>query len=77
MGDDGFRNAMIADNVGHVELGILSNPVCSGYGYEVGRLSQAVHDDPYRVVPTRGARQTHNEVHTVVFPFPLGNSQGL
>jgi hypothetical protein len=38
------------------ELGILSNSVCSGYGYEVGRLSQAVHDDPYRVIPTRGVK---------------------
>jgi hypothetical protein len=26
---------MIADNVGHIELGILFDPVCSGYGYEV------------------------------------------
>jgi hypothetical protein len=75
--DNCLRDAMIADNVGHIELGILSDPVCSGYEYEVDRLGQAVHDDPYRVVPTRGARQTHNEVHTDVFPFPLGNAQGL
>jgi hypothetical protein len=47
---------MIADNVGYVELGILSDPICRGYGYEVGRLSQAVHDDPYQVIPTRGVR---------------------
>jgi hypothetical protein len=38
--DDGLRDAMIANNVGHVELSILSDLVCSGYGYEVGRLSQ-------------------------------------
>jgi hypothetical protein len=25
----------------------------------------------------RGARQTHNEVHADVFPFPPGNAQGL
>jgi hypothetical protein len=35
IGDDSLRDAMIADNVGHVELGILSDPVCRGYGYEV------------------------------------------
>jgi hypothetical protein len=68
---------MIEDNIWHVELSILSDPVCGGYEYKVGRLSQAVHDDPYQVVPTRGARQTHNEVHADVFPFPLGNAQGL
>jgi hypothetical protein len=54
--DDGLRDAMIADNVGYVELGILSDPICRGYRYEVGRLSQAVHDDPYQVIPTRGVR---------------------
>jgi hypothetical protein len=43
---------MIADNMGYVDLGILSDPVCHGYGYEVSQLSQAVHDDPYRVIPT-------------------------
>jgi hypothetical protein len=36
IGDDGLRDTMIADNVGHVELGILSDPIYSGYGYEVG-----------------------------------------
>jgi hypothetical protein len=45
--DDDLRDAVIADNVGYVELSILSDPVCCGYGYEVGQLSQAVHDDPY------------------------------
>jgi hypothetical protein len=73
IGDDGLRDAVIADNVWYVELGILSDSVCSGYGYEVGRLSQAVYDDPYRVVPTWGARQTHNEVHVDVFPLSTEN----
>jgi hypothetical protein len=54
--DDGLRDAVIADNMGYVELDILSDPVYHGYGYEVGRLSQAVHEDPYRVIPTRGER---------------------
>jgi hypothetical protein len=35
IGDNGFWNTMIADNVQHVELGILSDPVCGGYGYKV------------------------------------------
>jgi hypothetical protein len=35
-----------------------------------------IHDDPYRVVPVEGVRQTHNEVHTDVFPFSHGNAQG-
>jgi hypothetical protein len=55
-GDDGLRDAVIADNVGYVKLGILSNHVCHGYGYEVVRLSQAVHNDSYRVIPMRGVR---------------------
>jgi hypothetical protein len=36
-----------------------------------------VPNDPYRVVPMRGVRQTHNEVHADVFLFPLWNTQGL
>jgi hypothetical protein len=75
--DDGLRDAMIADNVWYVKLGILTNPVSGGYGYKVGWLSQTLHDDPYRVVPRRGVRQTHNEVHTYVFSFSHGNAQGL
>jgi hypothetical protein len=54
--DDGLQDVVIADNVRYVELSILSDPVCRGYGYEVGRLSQAVHDDSYQVIPTRGVR---------------------
>jgi hypothetical protein len=36
IGDDGLRDAMIADNVGYIELSILFDHVCRGYGYEVG-----------------------------------------
>jgi hypothetical protein len=36
IGDDGLRDAVIPDNVGYVELDILSDPICCGYGYEVG-----------------------------------------
>jgi hypothetical protein len=34
--DDGLRDAIIVDNVGYVEFGILSDPICHGYRYEVG-----------------------------------------
>jgi hypothetical protein len=34
--DDGLWDAVIAENVGYVALDILSDPVCRGYGYEVG-----------------------------------------
>jgi hypothetical protein len=77
IGDDGLRDAVTVDNVWNVELDILSDHVYSGYVYEVDQLSQAVHDDPYWVIPTQGAKQTHDEVHTYVFPLPLGNAQGL
>jgi hypothetical protein len=43
----------------------------------MSRLGQTVHNDPYRVVPTRGASQTHDEVHADVFSLPLGNAQRL
>jgi hypothetical protein len=34
--DNGLWDAVIADNVGYVELGILFDPICRGHGYEVG-----------------------------------------
>jgi hypothetical protein len=77
IGDNCLWDTMIADNMRHIELGIQSDTVCSGYGYKVGWLSQAIHNDPYRVVPMRDAGQTHNEVYAYVFPFSLGNTQGL
>jgi hypothetical protein len=55
----------------------MSDPVCGGYRYKVSRLGLAVHSDPYQVVPTRGARQTHYEVHADIFQLPLGNAQRL
>jgi hypothetical protein len=35
IGDNGLQNTMILDNVRHVDLGILSDPVSGGYGYKV------------------------------------------
>jgi hypothetical protein len=34
--DDILWDAVMADNMRHVELGILSDSICSGDGYEVG-----------------------------------------
>jgi hypothetical protein len=36
IGDDDLQDAVIADNMRYVELGILFDPVCHGYGYKVG-----------------------------------------
>jgi hypothetical protein len=38
IGDDGLRDAMVVDNMGYVELGILFDPVWHGYGYEVTHI---------------------------------------
>jgi hypothetical protein len=35
IGDDSLQDAVIVDNVRYVQLGILSDPVCCGYEYEV------------------------------------------
>jgi hypothetical protein len=35
IGDNGLRNAMIANNVSYVELGILVDPVGDGHRYKV------------------------------------------
>jgi hypothetical protein len=50
--DNDLYDIIMADNVWHIELGILSDSASGEYGDKVDWLSQAIHNDPYRVVPT-------------------------
>jgi hypothetical protein len=40
-------------------------------------LGKSVDDYPDEVKLVAGERQTHNEIHTEVFPFPGSNTQRL
>jgi hypothetical protein len=75
--NNGLRYPMIMDIVRDLQLCILVDSVCGGHRYEVSGLSQMVHDNPYGLIPTRGAGQTNNEVHACIFPLPLGNAQRM
>jgi hypothetical protein len=71
IGDDGVQGAMIADDVGYVELSILSDPVCRGYRYEWADLvkwSMITHIKLYprevRCKPTTKSMQMSSHFHS-------------
>jgi hypothetical protein len=39
---------------------------------EMSNFGQSIHNNPYSVISFLGARQSCNEIHTNLFPFPLG-----
>jgi hypothetical protein len=58
---------MIVDNVRHVELDILSDPVHGGYGYKVSQLSQVRCEANPREVrdkPTMKSIQMFSHFHS-------------
>jgi hypothetical protein len=62
---------MIADNVGHVELSILSDPIYGRYGYKMSLLSQLIqmtHIELYprevRGKPTMKPTQMFSHFHS-------------
>jgi hypothetical protein len=61
----------------NIQLGILFSPIEAVHQNEISRLGKSVDDYPNRVKLAAGERQTHNEIHNDVFPFPSRNSQRL
>src|SRR5688572_7692484 len=41
----------------------------------MSHFSQSIHNNPYRIISFLGARQSSNEIHTNLFPLPLGYLQ--
>jgi hypothetical protein len=39
---------------------------------EMGHFGQSIHNNSYRIISFRGARQSNNEIHTNFFPPPFG-----
>jgi hypothetical protein len=73
IGDDGLRDAMVANNMGYVELGILSDPVCRGYGYEVTHIE--LYPREVRGKPIIKSMQMSSNFHSRMlkgYRFPVG-----
>jgi hypothetical protein len=61
----------------NIQLGVHFSPVAGVHWNEMSGLGKLVDDYPDGVKLAIGERQTHNEIHTDVFPFPGRNTQRL
>jgi hypothetical protein len=73
----GLRPTMQTHDAINIQLGILFSPIEGVHWNEMSELGKSVDDYPYGVKLAAGERQTHNEIHIDVFPFPGRNIQRL
>jgi hypothetical protein len=75
--NDGIWHTMQTQDARNIQLGILFSPVKGMHWNEMSGLGKSVDDYPDGVKLVAGERQTNNEIHTDVLPFPGRNTQGL
>jgi hypothetical protein len=75
--NDSLRHTMQTQDARNIQLDVLFSPVEGVHQKEVSGLGKSVDDYPDGVKLVAGERQTHNEIHTDVFPFPGRNTQML
>jgi hypothetical protein len=68
---------MQIQDVRNIQLDVLFSHVEGMHWNEMSRLVKSVDDYPNGVKLAAGERQTHNEIHTDVFPFSGRNTQRL
>jgi hypothetical protein len=71
--NDGIRHTMQAQDARNIQFSHVEGV----HRNEMSRLSKPIDDYQNGVKLAVGERQTHNEIHTDVFPFPGRNTQGL
>jgi hypothetical protein len=75
--NDGLRHTMQAHDARNIKFSVLLGPVEGVHWNVMIRLGKSVDDHPNGVKLAIGEGQTHNEIHTDVFPFPGTNTQRL
>jgi hypothetical protein len=68
---------MQTQHVRNIQFSILLSHIEGVHRNEMSRLGKSIDDYPDGVKLAFGERQTHNEIHTDVFPFPGRNTQRL
>ena len=61
----------------YIYLGILVRWITGLHWKKMSGFSEAVNYNPNRIISSWGGRQTNNEVHTNILPFPWRNIQRL
>jgi hypothetical protein len=75
--NDGLQHTMQTQEARNIQLGVLFSPVAGVHWNEMSGLGKSVDDYPDRVKLAVVERQTHNKIHTDVFPFLGRNTQRL
>jgi hypothetical protein len=75
--NDGLRHTMQTQDARNIQLSALFSPVEGVHRNEMSGLGESVDDYRNGVKLAAGERQTHNKIHTGVFPFPGRNIQIL
>jgi hypothetical protein len=73
----GLQHTMQTQDARNIQLGVLFNPVVGVHWNEMSALGKSVDNYLDGVKLVAGERQTHNEIHTDVFPFAGKNTQRL
>jgi hypothetical protein len=68
--NDGLGHTMQTQDVSSIQFSVLLSPVVGLHMNEVSKLGESIHDHPDGIKHVGRERQTHNEIHTNVFPFP-------
>jgi hypothetical protein len=72
--NDGLRHTIQTQDARNIQLDILFSHIEGVHRNEMCRLGESVDDYPNGVKLAVGERQSHNEIHTDVFPFPGRNT---
>jgi hypothetical protein len=75
--NNGLRHTMQTRDARNIQLDVLFSPVAGVHWNEMSGLGKSIDDYLDGVKLAAGERQTHNKIHTDVFPFPGRNTQRL
>jgi hypothetical protein len=75
--NDGLRHTRRTQDARNIQLNVLFSPVKGVHWNEMRGLGKSVDDYPNGVKLAAGERQSHNEIHTDVFPFLGRNTRRL
>jgi hypothetical protein len=75
--NDGLGHTMQTQDVSNIQFSVVLSPVVGVHQNKMSRLGEPVNDHPDGIKLVGRERQTHNDIHTDVFPFPGRNIQRL
>jgi hypothetical protein len=70
-------HSMQIDNPRHIQLCKLQSSIGCLDGYEMSYTGQSVHNYPNRIISRLSPMQSHDEIHSNLFPLPHRYLQGL